>query len=73
MVTHMSWVQQQLSGMVVKQNKEFILIDSGLRWDTFNFICLARLKNESAREKASVLKMSGNSQLMQRLAFDCSG
>ncbi len=51
LVTHMTWVQQRTPGMRVYENDDLTLIDSGLPTDTFNFICRARLSNDSLRER----------------------
>lgn len=51
MVTHMSWVQGRTEGMLVMADDQLTVIDSGLPCDTFNFVCRARLKEDSMRER----------------------
>lgn len=51
MVTHMSWVQGRTEGMKVMTDDQLTIIDSGLACDTFNFVCRARLKPDSMRER----------------------
>lgn len=49
MVTHMSWVQSRTEGMRVFVDDQLTVIDSGLPCDTFNFVCRARLAEDSMR------------------------
>jgi ribosomal protein S18 acetylase RimI-like enzyme len=51
MVTHMSWVQQRTPGMRVEADDQLTVIDSGLPTDTFNFVCRARLNDDSIGER----------------------
>jgi GNAT superfamily N-acetyltransferase len=51
MVTHMSWVQGRTEGMRVMADDQLTIIDSGLPCDTFNFVCRARLTEDSMRER----------------------
>lgn len=52
-VTHVTWVPWRTEGMSARITPELVLSDSGLRCDTFNFICRARLAPESARSVAA--------------------
>jgi ribosomal protein S18 acetylase RimI-like enzyme len=51
LVTHMSWVQRQTSGMRVYADNQLTVIDSGLPTDTFNCVCRARLAEDSLHER----------------------
>lgn len=51
LIVHAGWVQRHTSGMQVIDTEDYVLIDSGLPCDTFNLICRARLKPETARQQ----------------------
>lgn len=48
MAVHVSWVQKQTAGMSVQDDSELLVADCGLPCDTFNVVCRARLKQETA-------------------------
>jgi ribosomal protein S18 acetylase RimI-like enzyme len=50
LATHFSSIHRQLPEMTVIESDEFILVDSGLPCDTYNAICSAKLKSETAPE-----------------------
>lgn len=52
-VTHVTWALERTPGMSCRVTPELVLSDSGLRCDTYNFICRARLTPESARAAAA--------------------
>lgn len=48
---HASWAQQHTPDMGVIETNDLMLVDSGLPCDTFNFVCGARLAQDTARER----------------------
>lgn len=52
-VTHVTWVPEHTPGMSATITDELVRSDSGLRCDTFNFICRARLTPATARAAAA--------------------
>jgi hypothetical protein len=52
LVTHMSWVQRRVEGMLVQEDDQHVIVDSGLPCDTFNVVCRARLAADTARDRA---------------------
>lgn len=52
-VTHVSWALDRTPRMSTQITPELVLADSGLRCDTFNFICRARLTPETMRAAAA--------------------
>jgi hypothetical protein len=53
LVTHMSWVQRQVAGMMVREDEQLVLVDSGLPCDTFNVVCRARLACDSVERRVA--------------------
>jgi len=55
-VVHASWAAARTAGMQVINEREFVLVDSGLLCDTFNLICRARLArdDDSARIRTAI-------------------
>lgn len=47
-VTHASWTPSRVPGMVVRDEPDLVLVDSGLACDTFNFVLRARLDGGTA-------------------------
>jgi ribosomal protein S18 acetylase RimI-like enzyme len=47
LVAHVSWVHQQSDGMIVREDEQLVLVDSGLPCDTFNVVCRARLGRDA--------------------------
>jgi ribosomal protein S18 acetylase RimI-like enzyme len=51
-VTHVTWVPERTPGMSARITDQLVRSDSGLRCDTFNFICRARLTPATVRAAA---------------------
>lgn len=47
-VTHAGWAAARVPGMVVRDEPDLVLVDSGLGCDTFNFVLRARLDRHTA-------------------------
>lgn len=50
-VTHAGWAAARVSGMVVRDEPDLVLVDSGLACDTFNFVLRARLDRGTAASR----------------------
>lgn len=53
-VTHAGWAASRVPGMVVRDEPDLVLVDSGLACDTFNFVLRARLDRETAARRIAV-------------------
>jgi hypothetical protein len=51
-VTHAGWLPRHHAGMRVIDQRDLVLIDSGLPCDTFNLICRARLAPAKVPDRA---------------------
>ncbi len=51
LTAHAGWVQNRCAGMRVRETDDYVLIDSGLPCDTFNFVCRARLEAKTAAQR----------------------
>lgn len=47
-VAHAGWAASRVTGMVVRDEPDLVLVDSGLACDTFNFVLRARLDGDTA-------------------------
>ena len=52
-VTHATWALERTAGMSSRITPTLVVADSGLRCDTFNFICRARLSSDEAPPAAA--------------------
>jgi len=52
-VTHVTWVLERTTGMFCHITPALVMADSGLRCDTFNFVCRARLEPDEANAAAA--------------------
>jgi len=51
-VTHGTWIARHLVSMQVREDSDLVVVDSGLRCDTFNLVCRARLAPSTAALRA---------------------
>ncbi len=50
-VTHAGWAASRVPGMLVRDEPDLVLVDSGLACDTFNFVLRARLDRDTAARR----------------------